>query len=125
MAGGALQSCSDYVNCASPPSGAWQRRAIAVSDQIASSVIGQPQLHARPAHLDLQSYSWEHDRCIPSRRFSRVIHCEYEGAIDQLRDCPMSMHLDCSRAIVSIGAQGGIGNEGGVAVGPRSRAPAT
>ena len=51
-AGGAEQTSDGYVAHASPPSGAWQRCAIAVGDRVSFSIVGEPQFHARSMHLD-------------------------------------------------------------------------
>ncbi|CAK0800839.1 unnamed protein product, partial [Prorocentrum cordatum] len=81
------------------------RCAIAVANSLAPSVIGEPQFHGRTMALDLQLPIWGRVRAITSHLFSHIVRCEYAGTVQQLRECLITMPIDC-HAIVSIDAQG-------------------
>ncbi|CAK0806125.1 unnamed protein product [Prorocentrum cordatum] len=119
VAGGAQQTYDGYVVHVSPPSGAWQRCAIAVANSLAPSVIGEPQFHGRTMALDLQLSIWGRVRAITSHLFSHIVRCEYAETVQQLRECLTTMPIDC-HAIVSIDAQDGLGVPDGDTVGPFS-----
>ena len=52
--GGEKEYYDNHVCYMAPPSGAWQRCAIAVHESLGPSVVGSPQSHGRAMYLDLQ-----------------------------------------------------------------------
>ncbi|CAK0858940.1 unnamed protein product, partial [Prorocentrum cordatum] len=78
-----------------------------------------PSFRARAMSLDLQLPVWGRARLITSHQFSHIVRCEYAEAIAQLRECLITMSIDC-HAIVSVDAQGGLGIGDGETVGQYS-----
>ncbi|CAK0848424.1 unnamed protein product [Prorocentrum cordatum] len=119
VAGGAEQLFDGYVVHVSPPAGAWQRCAIAVHESLAPSTVSPPSFHTRTMSLDLQLPVWGRVRLIANHQLSRIVRCECAETIAQLRECLITMPIDC-HAMASVDAQYGLGIGDGETVGQYS-----